>query len=530
MNTLSILKTFTLSLIMLFPITLFANGIQVSNVILTKQNNTDNTAMVQFDLSWQNSWRWTNNTGRVVYVGVKSGGSGYTSSPTVSFSGGGGTGAAATASVSNGRVSGITITNAGSGYTSVPSVSFSGSGGASADAHIRSWWDAAWVFVKFRVGNGDWQHAILSSSNTDHITPSSSIVNATSDGMGVFIYRSTNGSGANDFKGIQLRWNYGANSVSDDATVQLRVFAIEMVYIPGGHTFRIHDFDQAPSSFKEISTATANTSAGNPQGLTDLNANWPNGYNAYYCMKYELSQGQYRDFLNTLTREQQNTRTATSLAEGITNITNRFVMSNTSTISNRNGIRCNATVDANQPIIFYCDFDADGIPNETTDGEWIACNFLNWGDGTAYLDWAGLRPMTEMEFEKAGRGAASFVNGEFAWGNNVIANSSNSSTANYTITGSGTANENINSNYVTTGGNALYAFTESSILGPARVGIFAANTSNFSRETSGASYYGIMELSGNLWERTVPTGLSTEGGDSHIKFKCEELQWYTWKW
>ena len=53
-------------------------------------------------------------------------GSGYTSAPTVAFSGGGGSGAAATATVVNGVVTGITVTNGGSGYTSAPTVSFSG--------------------------------------------------------------------------------------------------------------------------------------------------------------------------------------------------------------------------------------------------------------------------------------------------------------------------------------------------------------------------------------------------------------------
>jgi hypothetical protein len=61
---------------------------------------------------------------------VTNGGSGYTSAPTVVFTGGGGTGAAATATVSSaGVVTGITLTSAGSGYTSAPTISFSGGGG-----------------------------------------------------------------------------------------------------------------------------------------------------------------------------------------------------------------------------------------------------------------------------------------------------------------------------------------------------------------------------------------------------------------
>ncbi|MEY3439088.1 MAG: hypothetical protein RL265_1673, partial [Bacteroidota bacterium] len=43
-----------------------------------------------------------------------------------------------------------------------------------------------------------------------------------------------------------------------------------------------------------------------------------------------------------------------------------------------------------------------------------------------------------------------------------------------------------------------------SVQGPLRVGSFA--TASSTREQAGASYYGIMELSGNLWERTVSVG------------------------
>lgn len=67
-------------------------------------------------------------------IAVTNGGSGYTTAPTVAFTGGGGTGAAATATVADGVVTGITITNPGSGYTSAPSVTFSGGSGTGAAA------------------------------------------------------------------------------------------------------------------------------------------------------------------------------------------------------------------------------------------------------------------------------------------------------------------------------------------------------------------------------------------------------------
>ena len=60
--------------------------------------------------------------GAVSSVTVVSGGSGYTSAPSVTFSGGGGTGAAATAVVTDGVVTAINVTNGGTGYTSAPSV------------------------------------------------------------------------------------------------------------------------------------------------------------------------------------------------------------------------------------------------------------------------------------------------------------------------------------------------------------------------------------------------------------------------
>lgn len=62
------------------------------------------------------------NVGSVLGVNVTDGGLGYATPPAVSFSGGGGSGAQAVATVSGGSVTGITITNGGTGYTSLPTV------------------------------------------------------------------------------------------------------------------------------------------------------------------------------------------------------------------------------------------------------------------------------------------------------------------------------------------------------------------------------------------------------------------------
>lgn len=59
----------------------------------------------------------------VTAVSVNNAGTRYVEAPTVSFSGGGGSSAAATATVSGGVVTAITVTNVGSSYTSAPTVS-----------------------------------------------------------------------------------------------------------------------------------------------------------------------------------------------------------------------------------------------------------------------------------------------------------------------------------------------------------------------------------------------------------------------
>jgi formylglycine-generating enzyme required for sulfatase activity len=183
---------------------------------------------------------------------------------------------------------------------------------------------------------------------------------------------------------------------------------------------------------------------------------FPKGYNAFCCMKYEISQQGYVDLLNSLTQTQANTRkyTSTSFRYAITGGT---------------------------------------AGSYATTNPHVACNYLSWADVAAYLDWSGLRPMTELEFEKSCRGTLPAVPNEYAWGNTLIASSI------YTLSNSGANNENIATNYSTSLGNAAYSLTNSSFNVPMRVGIFAGNVLNSGRVTSGATYYGIMEMSGNLW-------------------------------
>lgn len=75
-------------------------------------------------------------TDGVASIAVGNGGTGYTSAPTVTLTGGGGTGATAEAVINSatGAVSGIVVTNPGVGYATPPTVAFSGGGGSGATA------------------------------------------------------------------------------------------------------------------------------------------------------------------------------------------------------------------------------------------------------------------------------------------------------------------------------------------------------------------------------------------------------------
>jgi uncharacterized protein len=76
---------------------------------------------------------YVNDSG-VASIILTSGGTGYTSRPAIVFTGGGGTGATATATVLSGAVTEIKIDSPGSGYTSPPTIVFTGGGGTGAKA------------------------------------------------------------------------------------------------------------------------------------------------------------------------------------------------------------------------------------------------------------------------------------------------------------------------------------------------------------------------------------------------------------
>lgn len=418
-------------------LSLLANNIAVRSVMLTGNNIANHYTMIQFDLSWDNSWR----------------------------------------------------VNAGP-----------------------SNWDAAWVFAKFRVqGQTSWHHVTLhwvdGSGNGDgHTVPAGASIASSNDNnaggaRGVFIYHNTSmGQGSVSYTGTQLRWDYGVDGVADADLVEVEVFAIEMVYVPqagfylgtGGSeagAFYTYPDTTQPYHVTSESAIPVGTTNGNlyykpgvpGDYLGPVPDEFPKGYKAFYCMKYEITQDQYTAFLNVLDSAQ-------AVQLGISNA-----------YSVRNGI------------------SQWTLQHPLKPGEYSTTNpYVPAGtsatDLFAYLDWAALRPMTEMEYEKACRGPVAPVHNEFAWGTPDI-QGYNSATgtlfpSRYKLTNPETANEYVDTNYSVSSGNAIWVTTN--LTNPyyyiTRAGAFAGSPSNTGRVTAGATYYGIMEMTGNLAEQLITMG------------------------
>jgi formylglycine-generating enzyme required for sulfatase activity len=423
------------------------NGIDITNISLGTRDASTGNAPINFDISWNNSWRSTGN-------------------------------------------------------------------GAPAPNN----WDAAWVFVKFRKNGGNWAHASL--NDTGHSVPSGASLDiglvdtsasfdiSTNPAVGVFIYRSEDGTGTFSKSGLSLSWKYTQDGVSTGDTIDIRVYAIEMVYVSTGSffagdnatstaAFRQGSTDTDPWYIGSESAITTGTQSGSGTGVGETNseyryvsagmsgedatgavftipADFPKGFQKFYIMKGEISQSQWVSFFNTLTATQKTTRDITA-----TKGDNLLYRNNISWTSG----------DARLP-------DRGGGATYAS----VGVTYVSWADLVAYLDWAGLRPMSELEFEKSGRGPYRAVSGEYAWGSTSVTCAA--------VSNAGLANE-----AATTA--AANCVCNANAGGSMRVGAVAAGDAT--RIAAGASYYGAMDLSGNVWERPVTLGNATGRGFNGAK-------------
>jgi formylglycine-generating enzyme required for sulfatase activity len=557
-----LLRSFLCIVIFSVSMQVRGNNIAVSNVQLVNKNTSagpnslENFAMVQFNLSWENAWRTStgpsNWDAAWVFVKYRVGRTDLT--------------------LTNGVSAGTTITVASTAGLRIgmPVEVTSGVGSFGIGSVVKEILSGTQFVVdrtpEYPLNGGTitakriWEHATLSSDPTQHSLGSFTIGGANTtgaftgvpDGTGVFVHLGQDGSGNIAAGNVQLRWRYGANGLVDSNVVDLKVFAVEMVYVPQGSFYVGSGGEEAGSLTNGVWTSGKTSpfrinsenpiQVGSTNGklwatffpsqiinqnfvgdTSDIPISFPKGYDSFYCMKYEMSQSQYVDLLNTLTFEQQIERIR--IPPNSTPKTGYNL--------NRNSIQVKKTgVFRLSPAEFACNENlADSIFNSPLDGLHVPIH-MNWNDMCAYLDWSGLRPMTELEYEKACRANQPPIANEFAWGTSFIRHVSNNlNSMAYTIANRGQVTESIASGFSDSLdiGNAYYGHRASyppDYWGPLRQGIFASNILNQGNDRerrikSGATYYGIMEMTGNLNEQTINLeyrNFKNQHGDGMLTF------------
>lgn len=362
------------------------------------------------------------------------------------------------------------------------------------DPQVGAQYDGVYFFTYYRIDSSEWR---ILGNNISASNPSPpDFIQRNIAAGGNFIYRSTDGTGDVSIDDIQIKGIVDGRFVNSADEIEVRVFTIEMVWIPASTWYLGSPSGDEPGSFhvemgndpnygaaylinssSGVSFGTASTNqvtfdtgptTGSPSGSVSR-FTYPMAYNTYWMMKYEVTEGQYVDFFNSLTDTQQ------PLLD----------------ITGPKGKDSDAVVDGN--TISW----ASPGQEMTTAAPDRAIGYVSQDMILSYLNWAGLRAPSELEYEKAARSYRFPVENEYAWGSDQVAANE------YIINGAGTDNELV-SNPSGTEGNGNYSATAGVANSrPYRTGIFAASASVPNRELTGGSAYGIMELSGNLTEATI---------------------------
>lgn len=277
--------------------------------------------------------------------------------------------------------------------------------------------DASWVFFKLDQANGS-THQFLKPGTAqmlwkgDANMPDAQ-VEITEDGTGIFVYPGSEYRGDVTYHiTVQRDTAKTKNLFRFD---RIEAIAIEMVYIPEGG-FTLGDPSPEALNFGAVYRSDAD---GNFDGLYKITSSeqeievgptagslyyqssqkiyqgdrqgpipssYPNGYGAFYLMKYEVSQGLYAKFLNLIGK------TA-------------------------------ATVRVNFGSPSY---EKHGGTIRLKEGYYVAEKpnrrnvYFHWDDMMAFTDWAALRPYTELEYTKACRGSGKPLANEYPWNTSSI--------------------------------------------------------------------------------------------------------------
>ncbi len=356
-------------------------------------------------------------------------------------------------------------------------------------------WDAAWVFVKVQSNLDNlWMHQNVSTSTGHSITGGVLQVDPVTDGVGVFIRRSAAGNG-----NVSATATISMQTLPA-GTLNFRVFGIEMVQIPQGNFF-VNDGATGSNRFNSFNvTSSSIGSSALYSGNPPLGATYPTGFQAIYAAKYETSMAQMVDYLNTLTYDQQANITdqvpnaiqgSKAFSGGYANL---IIEIDTPGVNNT------------KPAVFGCDGNGNNSFNDPDDGQNVACGVFTTRRTVSFLDWCGLRPMTELEYEKICRGT--MFNGtpnprvanEYPWGTIGITPYSRPSIS-FLYTDSARFNGAV------VNGRAMLASNGVASHGPVRVGVFAELATG--RAAAGAGFYGNMDLAGNNWETVIGVNNTT---------------------
>lgn len=265
--------------------------------------------------------------------------------------------------------------------------------------------DAVWIFSKLSPNGSKTKHISIAQNGHEIINTfkgkKADIKFKTSeDGVGLFIFPSSEYRG--DIE-VTLKVNF---NVSDFAGVNIRnssmdIFGLEMVMIPAGSFYlgspnesvrqigALYNPDDASNGLIKVESENDEFEVSSSGDLYynvkeyegdqkgQIPSSYPKGVDAFCIMKYELLEGQYVSFLNSLSQPED-----------------RII---------------HEEKDYNGSIAFNSGVFSTENPNRP-------CPFVSWNDAMAYADWAGLRPMTEFEYTKAARGTVLPEEIDYPWG------------------------------------------------------------------------------------------------------------------
>ncbi len=264
--------------------------------------------------------------------------------------------------------------------------------------------DAVWLFFKVLTPDGQYHHLQLNNSSHAQINDFSEpkvqlTTESATDGKGLFVFAGHHYRGSvsatlkigvnlENLKGVRLR------------NARLKAYGIEMVKIPAG-AFYVGTQDsrsQEHGAYLGVTKIDSNNPLNvsqaeglfyhNPQGYEGdqggpIPKAYPKGVDAFYIMKYEITEGQYVEFLNSLDSVSAHSRSPLSVPR----------------YHEQGGF-----------IKFQLDQYHTAFPQKP-------CRFLSWTNAMAFADWAALRPMTELEYTKAARGPHAPNALDYPWGN-----------------------------------------------------------------------------------------------------------------